>query len=138
MGWPKKDLISQAYTELALAGHTFDLDDADVLESALRVMDSMMAEWFEFGIDVGYPLPATPDASNVGDDSSIPNSACTPVWTNLAVRLAGSHGKNVTPETRAMATNGYNRLLGAAVTPVSQASGLPLLGAGNKPWRYYS
>lgn len=135
MVWTKQQLVEQAYGELALAGHVFDLD-ADALENALRVLDTMLAEWFELGIDLGYLLPSTPEDSNIGDDSGIPFSAGATVWSNLAVRLAAGHGKALTPQTRVTASNGYNRLLGVAVAPAAgQSSGLPLGGAGNKPWR---
>lgn len=135
MGWTKKQLIEEAFAELALAGHVFDLD-ADVLEGALRKLDTMMAEWSGVGISIGYLLPATPDASNIGDDSGIPDTANRPVYMNLAVALAAGRGKSLTPQTIAAATRGYNTLLGAAVAPVGgQASALPLIGAGNKPWR---
>jgi hypothetical protein len=134
MAWTKQQLIEQAFGELALAHFVFDLD-ADTLESALCVLDTMMAEWLELGIDVGYLLPFTPEDSNIGDDSGIPLSAGATVWSNLAVRLAAGRGKSLTAQTIATATTGYNRLLGVAVKPVGQASSLSLAGAGNKSWR---
>ena len=135
--WTKQQLIEQAFGELALAGYVFDLD-ADTLESALRQLDTMMAEWSGAGIDIGYALPATPDDSSIGDDSGIPDAANRPVYMNLAVQLAAGRGKALTPQTIAAATRGYNALLGAAVSPTSgQCSGLPRIGAGNKPWRCF-
>lgn len=137
MAWTKQQLVEQAYGELALASFTYDLD-ADMLESALRSLDTMMAEWAELGISIGYLLPSTPEDSNIGDDSGIPYSAGAAVWTNLALRRAAAHGKQLTPQTIATATSGYSRLLGVAVTPTcGQCSGLPRIGAGNKPWRWY-
>ena len=134
--WTKQQLIDQAFAELARAGYVFDLG-ADVLEDALRQLDTMMAEWSGAGISIGYTLPATPDDSNIGDDSGIPDTANRAVYMNLAVQLAAGRGKSLTAQTIAAATRGYNALLGAAVTPTSQSSGMPLIGAGNKPWRYY-
>jgi hypothetical protein len=134
--WTKQQLIEQAFAELALAGYVFDLD-ADTLESALRQLDTMMAEWSGAGISIGYALPATPDDSNIADDSGIPDTANRAVYMNLAVQSAAGRGKSLTAQTIAAATRGYNALLGAAVTPTSQSSGMPLIGAGNKPWRYY-
>jgi hypothetical protein len=134
--YTKQQLIEAAFGELALAHVVFDLD-ADTLESALRTLDSMMAEWADQGISIGYALPATPDDSNIADDSGIPDGANRPVYMNLAVNLASSRGKTLTAQTIAAATRGYNALLGVAVTPVGQSSGLPLIGAGNKPWRCF-
>jgi hypothetical protein len=137
MGWTKQQLIEQAFGELALAGYVFDLD-ADTLESALRNLDTMMAEWSGLGISIGYLLPATPDDSNIGDDAGIPNESVRAVYSNLAVQLAAGRGKALTPQTMATAQRGYNTLLGAAVSPTSgQCSGLPRIGAGNKPWRCF-
>jgi hypothetical protein len=137
MGWTKLQLIDQAFSELARAGYVFDLG-ADVREDALRQLDAMMAEWNGVGIDIGYVLPTTPDDSNIDDDSGIPNSANRPVYMNLTVTLAAGRGKALTPQTLAAAQSGYNTLLGAAVTPTSgQCSGLPRIGAGNKPWRCF-
>jgi hypothetical protein len=135
--WTKQQLIEAAFGELALAHIVFDLD-ADTLESALLTLDSMMAEWSGLGISIGYALPATPDVSNIDDDSGIPDSANRPVYMNLAMQLAAGRGKALTPQTIATATRGYNTLLGAAVSPTSgQCSGLPRIGAGNKPWRCF-
>jgi hypothetical protein len=135
MGWTKKQLIEQAFGELALAHFVFDLD-ADTLESALRALDTMMATWAGVGISIGYALPASPDLSNIDDDASIPDTAVEAVYMNLAVKLAAGRGKALSVETRSTARTGYNSLLGTAVAPAAgQSSGLPLIGAGNKPWR---
>ncbi len=137
MAWTKQQLIEQAFGELALAHFVFDLD-AGTLENALRILDTMMAEWFELGIDIGYLLPSAPEDSDTGDDSGIPYSAAATVWSNLAMRLAAGRGKTLTAQTVTTATTGYNRLLGVAVKPAGgQSSGLPLAGAGNRPWRFY-
>jgi hypothetical protein len=135
--WTKSQIIDQAFSELARAGYAFDLG-AEVREDALRQLDTMMAEWSGAGISIGYALPATPDDSDIGDDSGIPDTANRAVYINLAITLAAGRGKTLTPQTIAAATSGYNALLGAAVTPTSgQCSGLPRIGAGNKPWRCY-
>jgi len=137
MGWTKQQLIDQAFSELARAGYVFDLG-ADVREDALRQLDTMMATWSDVGISIGYLLPDSPDDSNIDDDAGIPQTAVRPVYMNLAVTLAAGRGKALTPQTLAAAQSGYNTLLGAAVTPTAgQSSGLPLIGAGNKPWRCY-
>lgn len=132
--WTKQQLIEAAFGELALAHFVFDLD-ADTLESALRALDTMMAAWSGVGISIGYALPASPDLSNIDDEASIPDTAVEAVYMNLAVKLAAGRGKVLTVETRTAARTGYNTVLGAAVAPVGQGAVLPLVGAGNKPWR---
>jgi hypothetical protein len=137
MGWKKAQLIDQAFSELARAGYVFDLG-ADVREDALRQLDTMMATWSSVGISIGYLLPTSPDDSNIDDDAGIPLTAVETVYQNLAVKLAAGRGKTLTAQTLAAAQSGYNILLGAAVTPTTgQCSGLPRIGAGNKPWRCF-
>lgn len=135
--WTKKQLIAKAFAELALAGYVYDLDP-DQLEDALQTMDAMLAEWTTFGVNIGYLLPATPDDSNIDDDSGIPDTANRAVYLNLAVTLAAGKGKTLAVDTRAAAARGYHQLLAvaarAAARPIAMPSNLPR-GAGNKPWR---
>jgi len=135
--WTKQQLIEEAYAELALAGFVYDLSP-DLLELALRRMDSMLAEWAGVGIAIGYLLPTNPDDSNLDDLAGIPDSANRAVFTNLAIELAPGRGKNLTADTKVAARQGYNRLLGAAVRAVARQVPMPNTmprGAGNQPWR---
>lgn len=138
MAWTKLQLIEQAYDELALAGFVFDLSP-ELLESALRRMDTMMAQWSSVGIDIGYLLSASPDDSLIDSASGLPDTAVEAVYMNLAVRLAASRGKVLTADTKATAARGYNALLGAAVRAAARPQCMPSTmprGAGNKPWSY--
>lgn len=135
--WTKKQIIEQAFDELALAGFVYDLDP-DQLESALRRLDTMMAAWGAVGISLGYLLPANPDDSDIGDETGIPDSAIEAVYMNLAVKIAASRGKMLTAETKATARRGYDQLLGAAARDAARRPPMPNTmprGAGNKPWR---
>lgn len=135
--WTKSQLIQKAFGELALAGYVYDLD-ADQLEDALSTLDSMMAEWTTYGISIGYALPATPDDSNIDDDSGIPGASNRAVFLNLAVALAAGRGKALTAQTLGSAARAYQQLLGAAARAAAVRQPLPNTmpqGAGNKPWR---
>jgi hypothetical protein len=135
VSWTKKQLIEEAYGELALAGYVFDLEPEE-MQTALRRLDTMIATWTAKGINLGYPLPSSPDASNLDDDSNLPDLAIEPVYMNLAVRLAAGGGKQLHPSTLTGAKTGYDMLLGRAAMPIEQQlpNTLPR-GAGNKPWR---
>lgn len=136
MGWTKQQLIEHAFEELALAGYVFDLGP-DELQSALRRLDAMMAAWSGVAIAIGYSVPASPAISKLDDDSGLPDGAGEAVFMNLAVRLAASRGKALSAQTLVAAKRGYDALLAVAAAPTAQqASGLPLTGAGNKPWRH--
>jgi hypothetical protein len=121
VGYSKRQFITAALSEIGLADYVFDLQPQD-LESGLRRLDSMMAEWNAKGIRLGYPIPGSPQFSDI----------------NLAIRLAPSYGKQVMAETKVDAKNAYNTLLSRATLPAEQQlPGSMPAGAGNKPWRVY-
>lgn len=135
MGWTKEQLIQAAFAEIGLSDYTFNVGP-DERQTALCRLDTMMATWNAKGIRLGYPLPSSPDASNIGDDSGLPDAANEAVVANLAMRLAPGFGKTVSQDARTTAASGYNTLLARAVMPPEQQlpDTLPR-GAGNKPWR---
>ena len=106
------------------------------LDSALRRLDSMIAAWNALGIRLGYPLPSSPDDSDLDEQTNVPDSSVEAIYTNLAIKLAPSYGKQVMPDTKATAKESYNTLLSIAAMPMQQQmpSTMPA-GAGNKPWR---
>ena len=131
MGYSKRQLIEEAYGEIGMASYVFDLD-VDVLQRALRRLDSMMAEWNGRGIRLGYPLPASPDDSDLDELAQVPDWTNEAVILNLAVRLAPGHGKTVSPQTLAAARRALDTVLGkVAMPPQVQITGLPC-GAGAK------
>lgn len=135
--WTKQQIIESAFEELALAGYVYDLAP-ELLEGALKKLDTMMAAWGAMGISLGYLLPANPDDSNLDDATGIPDSAVEAVYMNLAVKLAASRGKTLTAATLLRAKQGYDRLLGDAARAAARAVPMPNtmpVGAGNKPWR---
>lgn len=134
MSWTKRELITEALGELGL-GAAFDITPEEY-DSALRRLDTMLAVWDAKGIRLGYPLPATPDASDLDQDSNLPDAALEPVYINLALRLAPGYGKTVSIDSRRNASDGYDRLQIDAAQPLppQQPNTMPR-GAGNKPWR---
>jgi hypothetical protein len=54
MGYTKRQFISAAFEEIGLASYVFDLQP-EQLQSALRRLDAMMADWNAKGIRLGYP-----------------------------------------------------------------------------------
>jgi hypothetical protein len=138
MGYSKRQFIEAALEEIGLASYVFDLQPQQV-ESALRRLDTMMAEWNAKGIRLAYPLPSSPEFSDVDAESEVPDSANDVIITNLALRLAPSYGKTVMPGTLTAAKSGYNTLLSRATAPIEQQlPGTMPSGAGNKPWRTYN
>lgn len=135
MGWTKRQFVEQAFEEIGYANYVFDLQP-EQMESAMRRMDSMLATWNGKGIRIGYPVPSSPDDSDLDQETGVPDSANEAIYTNLAIRLAPGVGKTISMETRMAAKQGYNELLARHTKPQEMQfpSTLPR-GQGNKPWR---
>jgi hypothetical protein len=137
MGYSKRQFVAAAFEEIGLASYAFDLQPQQ-FESALRRLDAMMASWNALGIRLGYPLPSSPQFSDIDAESEVPDSANEAIITNLAVKIAPGYGKQVMPDTKATAKETYNTLLSRAAAPLEQQlPGTMPSGAGNKPWRVY-
>ena len=135
MGYSKRQFVDAAFDELALASYEFDLQSDD-LQAAMRRLDAMMAEWNGKGIRLGYPVPGSPENSALTEETQVPDYANEAIITNLAIRMAPSRGKTVSPETKAVAKQGYNTLLSrAALPPEMQFTRNMPAGAGLKTWR---
>jgi len=137
MGYTKQQFISAAFEEIGLASYVFDLQP-EQLESALRRLDAMMADWNAKGIRLGYPLPSSPQDSTLSEETLVPDSAYEAIICSLAIRLAPSFGKTVMIETKTTAKQGYDILLQRATFPLEkQLPATSPAGAGSKPWRVY-
>lgn len=139
MSWTKREFVVQAFSEIGLASYVFDLTPEQE-QDALRRLDAMMGTWNGQGIRLGYPLPSTPNDSDLDELTGVPDSANETIYQNLAIRIAPGFGKIVSSDTKVSAHLGYNAML-------TQAVGLPAekqlpntmgSGAGNKPWRRIS
>jgi hypothetical protein len=137
MSYKKRQFISAAFEEIGLASYVFDLQP-EQLQSALRRLDAMMADWNAKGIRLGYPLPSSPQDSDLDEDTLVPDSAYEAIICSLGIRLAPSYGKQVMIETKTTAKQGYDILLQRATFPLEkQLPATTPSGAGNKPWRVY-
>lgn len=138
MGWTKREIISDAYAELALAGFDFDLT-ADEMQFGLRRLDTLLATWSNLGIRIGYAFGPSADGSTLDQDSGLPLNAMEAVIPALAIRIAGSKGKAVPATTARSAKFAYDALLAnlakESVRPVQLAQSFA--GAGNK-YRTYT
>lgn len=139
MAWTKRQFITQAFEEIGLAAYVFDLTP-EQLQSALRRMDAMIGGWNANGVRISYPLPSNPEDSNLDADSGVPDFANEAIYLGLAVRLAPSFGKTVSPETKAFADMAYSNMANqvAIPTPERQLPQTMPRGAGTKPWRNFN
>jgi hypothetical protein len=131
MSYTKRQLVDAAMAEIGLASYAFDLMP-EQRESALKRLDSLMAEWNARGLRLGYPVPDNPNDSDIDVDSNIPDAAWEAVITNLALRLAPSYGKQVNIETKVTARHSLNTILARAALPAEMKLPSMPSGAGNK------
>lgn len=137
MSWTKRQLIDEAFAELALAGYVFNLTPEEK-QTAVRRMDTMMATWAAKGIQVGYAFGTTPDATDLDQDSGLPLACVETVYLNLAVRLGAGFGKQVLASTKTAAKDGYDAMLIGQAYSQMREQQLPNtvpLGQGSKGWR---
>lgn len=136
MGYSKRQFVEAAFEEIGLASYVFDLQPEQI-QSAMRRLDAMIADWNGKGIRLGYPLPSSPQQSDLDEQTYVPDSANQAIITNLAIRIAPAYGKQVMPGTQAVAKSSYDTILSRATFPMEKQfpDTLPS-GAGNKPWRY--
>ena len=87
MGWTKRQFIEQAFDEIGLASYAFDLGP-EQMQSALRRLDTMLAAWNALGIRLAYPLPSSPQDSDLDEQTNVPDSSNEAIYTNLAIKLA--------------------------------------------------
>lgn len=114
MGWTKRDFVLGAFNEIGYASYIFDLK-AEQLEAAKVKLDNMMATWYADGIRVGFPLPSSPTSSSLDDETGVPAAAREAITLNLALRLAPTVGKTVSPETKIAAYEAYNSMVNRVV-----------------------
>lgn len=135
MSWTKRQIVSEAFAELALASNDFDIQPEEQ-QTALRRLDTLMATWEARGVRAGYRFPASLADSDLDADSGLPDSAIEAAYLNLAIRLAAMFGKTITPDTKKAARDAFDPLLKACAQPIEQQlPGTLPRGAGNKPWR---
>lgn len=137
MSWSKRQIVEEAYSELALASYVFDLTPEEMLWGCRR-MDAMLGSWSAKGVQIGYAFGATPTSTDLDQDSGIALTAVTAVYLNLAINLAAGKGKNLARSTTAFAKDAYDSMLVQLaqdqMQPQQFRSGVPQ-GAGNKPYR---
>ena len=134
MGWTKRDLIIEAYTEIGMANYVFDLEP-EQFQTACRKMDTMVASWPD--INIGYASSDSPSTADINVDSGVPAYANAAIYLNRALALAPTVGKTPSAITVMSAKKAYLEMLKAAMPKTIEyqmPSTLPR-GAGQKPWR---
>lgn len=130
MSYTKGELVSMALEEIGIAEYEFDISP-EQRQSAIRRLDSMIAEWNARGITLSFPISKI-ENSGPDDDSNVPDWAWEAILSNLAIRIAPSYGKQVSIETKATAKHAYTTLCGVFSKPVEMQFPSMPKGAGYK------
>jgi hypothetical protein len=131
MSWTKGEIIRDVFTEMGIASYEFDVSPEETV-SAIRRLDTMMAEWEMRGLRLSYPQPSSSNGSCSDDDSNIPDYALDAIITNLAIRLAPSYGKGISPDTKITARRALSMLYSVSAKPQQQQMLSMPKGAGYK------
>ena len=134
MSWTKRDYINQAYSSIGYASYAYDLEPEQIQQALVR-LDAMLVKWAAKGIRLGWPAPSSPRDSDLDTETNTPDWANEAIYTNLAMQLAPTVGKQVSPETRQAARDSYRTLLLSIEQPdEKQFPDTMPRGAGNRTW----
>jgi len=131
MSWTKRDIVRQAYEDIGVASYAFDISP-EMETAAVRRLDAMMAQWDAKGVRLGYPVSNTADGSSVDQDTNLPSWAVEATSSNLAIRIAGTIGKQITPVLSKVAHEGWLQVVAQCSKPRERRLDIMPAGAGNK------
>jgi hypothetical protein len=131
MSWTKGEIVRDVFTEMGIASYEFDVTPEETT-SAIRRLDTMMAEWEARGLRLSYPQPSSADGSSSDEESNVPDYALDAIITNLAIRLAPSYGKGLSPDTKMTARRALSILYSKSTKPQQQQKLSMPKGAGYK------
>jgi len=138
MPYSKRQFVQAALEEIGLVGSVFDITPEEI-ESGVRSLDALMGQWNARGIALSYPIPNSPEDTEIDQKTGVPDYANQAVITSLAVRLAPSFKVTLSRETKVAAKQGYDTvlLLAGVTSPIEkQFPDTMPVGAGHKVRRY--
>lgn len=120
-----RQLISDALMMLNVLAET-EAASAEQGAQGLRVLNAMLAEWEQHGVDLGYYAQST-----LADECPIPASEEQTVTASLAVRLAAFYQGADPSIASGIANRGYDRLLRTAIVDQMRAADMSHLPRGS-------
>jgi len=137
MSWTKRQIIADAFGELALASYDFDITPEEEA-AALRKLNTMLATWSAQGLQLGFHMNGSAVDVDLDEPSGLALYAIEAVVQQLAVRIAAGKGKALPSSTLRTAKAAYDVLISRLAAEQVQQQQLPTgtpRGAGQKPWR---
>ena len=123
----KLSIVQQALGEIGLGTYVFD-PSPEQLQAALERLERLAAQWDGVGIRKGYSL-----GNDIAAESGLPDTAIDAYALHLALRLAPSYGKQISPTLMVAAKDAKNALMVTGATlPQVQYPGTMPVGVGNR------
>lgn len=125
------EVITDALQEILVQASEQSVQ-ADEMQSGIRALNRMMAEWDATGYSLGYT-----EVTNPVDTITIPAGAISAVVTNLALRLTSQFDAVANPALVQAATMGMRTVAKIAVSvPASYYPDTLPIGSGNEDYLY--
>lgn len=128
----KKDIINLAFEEIGIAYYNFDIQPEQYI-SALKRLDSMMSVWQSKRLELDYLLSDPITGSSLEDEAILSDKAIKPVYSNLALDLCPTFGKNPSLINIKNANLSYKNLINTSVSSNEVKMDRYVLGGGYKP-----
>lgn len=127
-------ILSRAFARIAITDYVYATTPEERADARV-LLDAMLAEWAEAGVDLGH----TPSDGTDNDAVAMTTPAWSDqaVWSNLAVRLAPEFGKTPAGPLLKDARRGYDLCSGKTqYIPTALLSRTSLRGAGDRYRRF--
>ena len=112
----KRQIIELAFDQIGMGKYAYDLTPEDYSSGLMR-LNGLIAEWGLGGMATGFPMTDDPLAGEIDDDSGLSAGVIRGVAASLAVDLAPSYGKQVSPDTQRAAQQGRRAAIAANFDP---------------------
>ncbi len=129
MSITKGELVIRALKMLGVVDSITSADPEEIRDG-LDTLDTMIAEWENHGIRLGYILPSSESLSMPDDESGLADVKVFGVVHNLTVNLAPMLGREAYPTVRSRAKLFYEGLFGVGLIQRQSDPMMPS-GTGN-------
>lgn len=134
MSYTKRQIVAAAYTEAGVANYEFDISP-EMVENGVVRLNMLAGSLAGTGIDIQFPSENT-NTPQVDMTAYVPSASELYLVLEMAIQLAPSIGKTISPETRSNCAMAYSNMLVNRSMPIPQMClpGTMPIGAGNKYW----
>lgn len=137
MGWNKRALVEMAWKEIGVSPSLGYGITAEQVADGMNTLEAMMGTLYQSGYRLGYNSATEYNGGDPDSDSGIPHGANEAVYLSLAIRIASSIGKQLSPHTIAAHRAAMNALAMYSEMPtVKRDPDQSPAGQGNRRTRW--